>query len=165
VPAVLIAGGIGITPMMSMLRWCTLTQPARTVHLYYGVRHSADHSFKQVLEQLAAQHPAFHLHVVSSQPGSDDQRGRDFQHAGRVDLELLRKTLPRGRHQFYVCGPPAMTEALVPALGQWGVPQQDVHFEAFGPASVKLPGSGASSAAPVQRWSQQHCRLTPPCTC
>jgi len=146
VPVVLIAGGIGITPMMSMLRWCAAEQPARTVHLYFGVRNSADHAFKQVLEQLAAGHPAFHLQVVYSQPGPDDQVGRDFQHAGRVDIDLLRRTLPRGRHQFYVCGPPAMMESLVPALLQWGVAQQDVHFEAFGPASVKLPGSAPSLA-------------------
>ena len=151
VPAVLVAGGIGITPMMSMLRWCVAAQPGRTVHLYYGVRSSADHAFKQVLEQLAAEHPAFHLHVVYSQAGAADQVGRDFQHAGRMDVELLRRTLPHGRHQFYVCGPAAMMESLVPALVSWGVPQQDVHFEAFGPASVKLPGSapGPAPAADV----------------
>ena len=40
VPAVLIAGGIGITPMMSMLRWCVAEQPERRVYLYYGVRNS-----------------------------------------------------------------------------------------------------------------------------
>jgi len=155
VPVVLIAGGIGITPMMSMLRWCAAEQPARTVHLYYGVRSSADHAFRQVLEQLAAQHPAFHLNVVYSQAGADDQAGRDLRHAGRIDVELLRRTLPHGRHQFYVCGPPAMMESLVPALVNWGVPQQDVHFEAFGPASVKLPGSSpiptlAASAEPIE---------------
>jgi len=69
-----------------------------------------------------------------------------------VKFELLRSTLPHGRHQFYVCGPPAMMESLVPALVQWGVPRQDVHFEAFGPASVKLPGSvtGAEERAIAQ---------------
>lgn len=143
VPAVLVGGGIGITPMMSMLRWCAAAQPARTVHLYYGVRNSADHAFKQVLEQLAAQHTAFHLNVVYSQPGAGDEPGRDFQHAGRIDVDLLRRTLPHGRHQFYVCGPPAMMESLVPALVDWGVPAQDVHFEAFGPASVKVPAPAA----------------------
>jgi ferredoxin-NADP reductase len=141
VPVVLIAGGIGITPMMSMLRWCASEQPARTVHLYYGVRNAEEHAFKAVLEQLAAGHPAFHLHVVYSQAGVDDLVSQDFQHGGRVDVALLRRSLPHGRHQFYVCGPPAMMESLVPALLDWGVPQQDVHFEAFGPASVKLPGS------------------------
>jgi len=67
---------------------------------------------------------------------------------GHVDVELLRRTLPHGRHQFYVCGPPAMMQTLVPALAEWGVPVGDIHYEAFGPASVKLPGA-AEAAAPV----------------
>lgn len=140
VPAVFIAGGIGITPMMSMLRWCAAEQPDRPVHLYYGVRNSADHAFKAVLQELAASHPAFKLHVDYSDPAPEDVEGRDYQHAGRVDLALLRRSLPHGPHQFYVCGPPPMMQSLVPALREWGVPESDIHFEAFGPASVKTPG-------------------------
>ena len=37
---------------------------------------------------------------------------RDYQHAGRIDLDLLRRSLPHGRHQFYVCGPPPMVRAV-----------------------------------------------------
>jgi ferredoxin-NADP reductase len=137
VPAVFIAGGIGITPMMSMLRWCAAEQPERPVHLYYGVRSSADHAFKRVLEDLAAAHPAFKLNVVYGQPAAEDQLAHDHQHVGYVDLALLRRTLPHGRHQFYVCGPPPMMQSLVPALRDWGVQADDIHFEAFGPASVR----------------------------
>ncbi len=141
VPVVLIGGGIGITPMMSMLRWCVALQPQRVVHLYYGLRSSREHAFKQQLEEIAAAHPALRLNVVYSRPGASDVLGRDHQHEGHVDVELLRRTLPHGRHQFYVCGPPAMMQTLVPALADWGVPVADIHFEAFGPASVKLPDS------------------------
>jgi uncharacterized protein len=137
VPAVFIAGGIGITPMMSMLRWCVVAQPGRAVQLYYGVRSSADHAFKQTLEALAASHPAFKLTVVYSRPGADDLAGRDYQHLGRIDLELLRGSLAHGRHQFYVCGPPPMMQSMVPALRGWGVSEDDIHFEAFGPASAR----------------------------
>jgi ferredoxin-NADP reductase len=157
VPAVLIAGGIGITPMMAMLRWCVAAQPTRAVHLYYGVRSSADHAFKQVLEDLAASHPSFTLHVVYGQPGQDDALGRGHTHAGRIDLALLRRTLPHGRHQFYVCGPPAMMQSLVPALREWGVRPDDIHFEAFGPASVRPavaphsePAAGSAAAHEVR---------------
>ena len=140
VPAVFIAGGIGITPMMSMLRWCTAEQRARPVHLYYGVRSSADHAFKQVLEELAGSHPAFKLHVVYSDPAPQDDQGRDYQHAGHVDLAMLRCSLPHGQHQFYVCGPPSMMQSLVPALREWGVQEADIHCEPFGPASVQRAG-------------------------
>lgn len=148
VPVVLIGGGIGITPMMSMLRWCLGQQPQRVVHLYYGLRNSREHAFKGQLEDLAASHPALHLNIVYSRPAETDVLGHDYQHPGHVTVDLLRCTLPQGRHQFYVCGPPAMMEALVPALAAWGVPVGDIHFEAFGPASVKLPGV-ADPAAPV----------------
>jgi ferredoxin-NADP reductase len=137
VPAVFIAGGIGITPMLSMLRWCVAEQPERVVHLYYGVRSNGDHAFKKVLEDLATAHRAFTLNVVYASPGSDDLLARDYQHAGYIDLALLRRTLPHGRHQFYVCGPPPMMQRLVPALREWGVQADDLHFEAFGPASVR----------------------------
>ena len=146
VPVVLVGGGIGITPMMSMLRWCTATQPQRAVHLYYGLRHGDEHAFKPLLEAMAASHAALRLHVVYSRPAETDVPGRDFQHQGHVDVELLRRTLPHGRHQFYVCGPPAMMQTLVPALAEWGVPLADLHYEAFGPASVRLPGAAESPA-------------------
>lgn len=162
VPAVLIGGGIGITPMMSMLRWCMARQPQRVVHLYYGLRNGGEHAFKQALEEMAAAHPALHLHVVYSRPGESDLQGRDYRHQGHVDVELLRRTLPHGRHRFYVCGPPAMMQTLVPALAAWGVAAADIHYEAFGPASVKLPGA-AGAAAPAAtavevRW--QRCGRT-----
>lgn len=155
IPAVLVAGGIGITPMMSMLRWCLAEQPGRTVHLYYGVRNGDEQAFKPLLEQLPASLPDFHLHMVYSRPGPNDMLGRDFQHQGHVDGDLLRQTLPHGRHQFYVCGPAPMMESLVPALVDWGVPKQDIHFEAFGPASVRLAQTGpaandAGLLAPVE---------------
>ena len=140
VPVVLIGGGIGITPMMSMLRWCVQHQPQRPVHLFYGLRSSQEHAFKRVLEDLAASAPALRLHVVYSRPGAEDLLGRDYQHRGHVDVDLLRRTLPHGRHQFYVCGPAAMMQTLVPALADWGVAAADIHCEAFGPASVKVPG-------------------------
>ena len=149
VPVVLIGGGIGITPMMSMLRWCVAQRPLRVIHLYYGLRNSGEHAFKQQLEEMATTHPALRLNVVYSRPSQSDLQGRDFQHQGHVDVELLRRTLPLGRHLFYVCGPPAMMQALVPALAEWGVPVADIHFEAFGPASVKLPGAAEAKGTDI----------------
>jgi ferredoxin-NADP reductase len=138
-PIVLIAGGIGITPMMSMLRWCAQHQPQRMVHLYYGVRNSAEHAYKTVLEDMAAKLPQLRLQVAYSKPLADDRFGMDYQHQGRVDMALLKQTLPHGDHQFYICGPTAMMESVVPGLSIWGVASTNIHFEAFGAASVRLP--------------------------
>ena len=146
-PAVFIAGGIGITPMMAMVSECLAHQPGRELHLYYGLRDGGEHAFKAVLEAAAAAHPALHLNVVYGQPRADDEPGRDFQHTGFIDIALLRRTLPAGRHRFHVCGPPPMMAALLPALAAWGVPAADLHFEAFGPASA--PPVGLGTAPPV----------------
>jgi ferredoxin-NADP reductase len=132
---------------MSMLRWCAKHQPERSVHLYYGVRNSAEHACKAALEDMAQQLPQLRLQVVYSKPLPEDRAAKDYQYLGHVDLALLKKTLPHGVHQFYICGPAAMLESLVPALVHWGVSPKDVHFEAFGPSSVRLPG--ATAAAPV----------------
>ncbi|WP_426663819.1 2Fe-2S iron-sulfur cluster-binding protein [Rhodanobacter aciditrophus] len=140
-PVVLIAGGIGITPLLCMLRWCLAERPGRSVHLYYGVRTAQELAFGELLAELARTHPAFHLHVVCSNPATDD---RNCPHTGYIDVPLLRQTLPAGHHQFYVCGPTPMMESLVPALADWGVPVQDIHFETFGPASIRLGATGAT---------------------
>jgi ferredoxin-NADP reductase len=134
-PAVFIGGGIGVTPMISMIAWSLAHQPDRRIFLFHGVRSSEDQAFKTLLEGWAQSHPAFTLNVLYDAPGPNDIEGRDFQYTGFIDIALLKRALPPGRHQFYVCGPPAMMAALVPALADWGVPKSDIHFESFGPAS------------------------------
>ena len=143
-PGVLRGGGIGLTPRMSMLTACLRERPGREIWLFYGVRNSSEVAWKSELEILAARHSSFHLQLCWSDPLPEDVLGRDFQQRGRIDLELLRRQLPLKPFRFYICGPTAMLQSLVPALEDWGVPDQRIHFEAFGPASVRR-----KSAAPV----------------
>jgi ferredoxin-NADP reductase len=154
VPVVLICGGIGITPMMSIVRLCLDEQPDRVLHLFHGVRNGRERAFKSALEQRAGSHPNFHLNLAYSRPDPDDVHGRDFQHAGHIDIDLLKEILPRGRRHFYVCGPPPMMESLVPALRVWGIPDADIHFESFGPASVQSAAGVSPGAvlAPSAQW-------------
>ena len=63
--------------------------------------------------------------------------GRDFHHQGRVDVNLLRMRLPLRPYHYYLCGPAPMMQTLVPALEDWGVADAHIHFEAFGPASIR----------------------------
>ena len=136
-PVVLVGGGIGITPFISMLAALSAQGFQREVWLFYGVRTSADYVFKSYLEQLAKKHNSFRLHVVYSGIDPADLPAGDNYHHGHVSLELLRQVLPSNNFTFYVCGPPAMMNSLVPALLDWGVARSRIHFEAFGPASIK----------------------------
>jgi len=135
-PIVLVGGGIGITPMLSILNSVMYSGTSREVWLYYGVRNGAEHVMKEHLESLQKVHPNFHLHVCYSSPAEGDMEGVDYHHSGRIDLQLLRSTLKLMRYQFYVCGPRQMMEALVPALAEWGVATDDIFYESFGPASL-----------------------------
>ena len=135
-PIVLIAGGIGITPMLSILNNVLERGLRREIFLYYGVRNGNEHVMKGYLQTLARQHGNFHLHVCYSNPNPTDLYGTDYDHQGRVDVALLRNTLNLVRHQFYVCGPKAMMESLVPGIEVWGVDSTDIHYESFGPATL-----------------------------
>lgn len=136
-PIVLIAGGIGITPMLSMLNHLLETGSKREILLFYGVRNATEHIMQQHLQMLAQNHPNFQLHVCYSAPTGDDVIGVDYQHHSRVNITLLRSTLKLMRYQFYICGPAAMMETMVPDLKAWGVDDKDIYFESFGPSSLR----------------------------
>ena len=132
-PPVFIAGGIGITPILSMVKAALADKPDRAAHLFYGVRNSRDHAFKAVLSQLAELHPGLALHILYADPVPEDLQGQDYDLPGFISLDLLKQTLPHGRHAFYICGPDPMMKALIPALLAWGVDEADIHRESFGP--------------------------------
>jgi ferredoxin-NADP reductase len=135
-PIVLIGGGIGITPMLSILNTVLEGEMNREIWLYYGVRNSDEHIMKEHLQTLARENDNFHLHICYSAPNENDQVGVGYQHHGRVDISLLRTTLKLMRYQFYICGPRPMMESLVPGLEDWGVDSGDIYYESFGPASL-----------------------------
>lgn len=150
-PVVLIGSGIGITPMLSMLNWSLTQQQGREIWLFYGVRDSRELVMKAPLEALAAEHPNFHLRICFSAPQAEDVPGRDYQHQGRIDVSLLRMQLPLKPYHYYICGPSPMMESLVPALEDWGVPATHIHFEAFGPASIKRRANAAAVPQDLER--------------
>jgi ferredoxin-NADP reductase len=136
-PLVLIAGGIGITPMLSILLTLLKQGSNRETWLFYGVGNGSEVIMHKQLQSLADYHPRFYLHLCYSRPDATDRLGSDYQHVGRVDIPLLQSELKFARYQFYVCGPAAMLESVVPGLESIGIAPDDVHYEAFGPATLK----------------------------
>ncbi len=136
-PIVLIAGGVGITPMLSMANAIVAGGSKREVWFFLGARNWREHIHKAELEKLAAKNENIRLHVCYSKPGPDDVKDRDYQHEGRVSVELFKELLPSNNFDFYLCGPGAFMKGITDGLESWGVPDSAVHFEAFGPATVK----------------------------
>jgi ferredoxin-NADP reductase len=145
-PAVLIGAGIGVTPLLSMLGASIHSGRRRPIHFLLGFRNSRKHPFKEQLEKLAKVHNDLKLHVSYSAPLDSDVLYRDFNHQGRLTIDRIREILPSSNFRFYLCGPGPMMESLVPALMDWGVPESHLHYEAFGPASVKSQRSSPAAA-------------------
>lgn len=145
----LIAGGIGLTPVLSMLETVLAESPARRVWLFYGVRNGADHAMRERLAELAATHPQLRLHVRYSRPRPQDVLGRNHHSTGHLDIALLRQVLPLQALQFYVCGPGALLASLVPALRDWGVDERRIHYEAFGPSSMPAQAAAGDGVMAV----------------
>lgn len=135
-PVILLAGGVGITPLMSMIETVLQRADRRDLLLFYGVRNSGEHIFRDRLKELAGRHANFNVLTCYSQPGPEDVAGRDYHIQGRVSLELLKRALPSPDFDFYLCGPGAFMAGLHQQLTDWGVPIGRIHYEAFGPATV-----------------------------
>lgn len=136
-PVVMIGGGVGVTPVLSMLNFLATAPGNREAWFFYGIRNGREHVMKEHLRELASQHANLHLVVCYSDPLPEDRKAEDYDHAERVSVELFKKVLGVNNFDFYICGPPPMMESLTRDLGEWGVPEESIHFEAFGPASVK----------------------------
>ena len=135
-PVVLLAGGIGITPLVSMIEYLIQQQSNRLILLAYGVNHSDDHVFKEQLAKISIQQANVHLLTCYSFPNPEDQQGVDFHVAGFVSVDLLRPVLPNNDCEFYLCGPPPFMNSIFTGLIEWGVEESKIRFEAFGPASI-----------------------------
>lgn len=133
-PAVLIAGGIGVTPILSMAKTIVETDTNREFTIFYGIHDESVHAFEQELQELA-QFPNCRL-ITCFSVANGDVTG-ESKHAGRLSLELLKDALRTPNYEFFICGPPAMMQTLPRQLLDWGVSKANLRTEAFGPASVK----------------------------
>lgn len=123
---VLIAGGIGITPFMSMLRYIYDKKLEKNVILLWGNKTEQDIAFRKELEMMASEMPSLKVvHVLSRQEGWPGERGT-------IDAEVLQKYVDNiHSSQFFICGPPPMMQAVERTLTELGVPKNRIHYERF----------------------------------
>jgi len=136
-PVVLVGAGIGVTPMLSMLNYMITSPIKREIHFFYSVRDGAQHIHKELLKKIASENPNVRLNVCYSNPEASDEKGRDFEYGERVTVELFKRVLQVNNFDFYVCGPKGLMEAIAQDLEGWGVPESKIHYETFGPSTVK----------------------------
>lgn len=150
-PVVLIGGGIGLTPVLSMVNHIVETGSKRETWFFYGVQNGEDHAMKEHLRKIDEEHDNIKICVVYSRPREgEDVEGRDYKYKGRVGADLFREVLPSNNYDYYFCGPPPMMNTLFEGLREWDVPEDHIHYEAFGPATVskKKDADKATEKAP-----------------
>ncbi|SFA87563.1 hypothetical protein SAMN03159488_00863 [Pseudomonas sp. NFIX10] len=140
-PLVLLAAGVGITPLLSMLREVVYQgqriSRMRPVWLVQSARSVADLAFREEIDELAAR-AGDKLQIVRmvSQPPTEATVGEGYDLAGRIDVELLKKLLPLNDYDFYLCGPGSFTQALYDGLRKLRIPDDRIHAETFGPSTL-----------------------------
>ncbi len=124
---VLIAGGIGITPMMSMIRTLADQRDTRPVILLYGSVDWESITFREELETLKARLNLKVVHVLTNPP--DGWTGE----RGFITAEVFKRHLPPpyGGHEYFICGPNVMMDAIEKALGEMHVPMSKYHSERY----------------------------------
>jgi len=129
----LLAGGSGITPFMSMIREVTDAGLDRNIYLIYGNRLSSDIIFHAELWERSLRHFNFHYHPVVEQP-EKHYHGR----VGIINIDMLQEILAgEMMDSIMVCGPQAMYDALLPHLWRLGVPERRIRHELFAvPADI-----------------------------
>lgn len=154
-PLVFVAAGIGITPMLSMIRFCLdealrRRQPRQMV-LIAGARNAQQRAFYkelQALQSVAA--GALSVYWCLSDPESKLKCGYDFDFVGRINSDILGQCLPSSTEGAYLCGPSAFMQSAYDALLSYGISDKQVSAEAFGPSSLKRQSRRFNKASPIE---------------
>ena len=132
-PLVLLAAGIGITPIMSILKATLNAMPDREIILIHGCLNDDVQPFKPFIDRLALEHPNLKAHYRYSDLTQDEVLAEENCSAGMVDAQLIESLIPSRHADYYFCGPKPFMVNIYQDLLVWGIPASQVHFEFFGP--------------------------------
>lgn len=144
-PLVLLAAGVGITPLLSMLREVVYqglrTRKIRPTLFLQSSRTLADQPFRKEVEHLLeSAGDAVKVVRLLSQPEAEAQEGPDFDMTGRIDVALLKDLLDVEDYDqldFVLCGPGSFTQALYDDLRELNIRDVRIHAETFGPSTLR----------------------------
>ncbi len=129
-PAVFLAGGIGITPFLSMIRHATHKRLAHRMYLFYSNRRPDDAAFLHELEDMEYANANYRLIATMAEPEKSVESW--WGEVGFIRREMLELHLPVGASPiYYFAGPPPMTMAMRQMLDAMGVGEQDMRHEEF----------------------------------
>lgn len=128
-PLLLLAAGVGITPLMSILLSALEAFPNREIIFVHTVLNEEVQAFAKTVAELTAKYSNFKAYNRYSDPG--DRTGNSS--TGFVTAEYIEGLLPARDADYYFCGPQPFMVSIYHDLIKWGIPASQVHFEFFGP--------------------------------
>ena len=124
---VLISGGIGVTPMKSMMQYATDEGLLSRIKLLYSARDEGDILFGPEMRDLQKNNPHLSVHLTLTRPGPA-WKGN----TGRIDHAFIEHEVPDWKDQiFFLSGPTSMVNAMVAIVREMGVPEEHIRQEAF----------------------------------
>lgn len=136
-PVVLLSGGVGLTPLVSMLHALAATE--RRTFFIHACDNGEVHALRNEVEALAASNPGVTAHFCYRFPTEADRVAGCFHSGGVVTRELLQSLLPLDDYDFYLCGPSPFMQAVHATLRGLGVSRERIAYEFFGPATLLEP--------------------------
>lgn len=133
-PVVLLSGGVGLTPMVSMLETLAARHPHVPVQYVHGTLNGSQHAMGHHVRKLAAVREKISATVFYLEPRAEDLLGQHYDHRGMIGLDWLRQNTPIEQADYFLCGPKPFLRAFVRGLAELGVSADRIHYEFFGPA-------------------------------
>ncbi len=127
-PILLLSGGVGITPLLSMFHAVT-ANPTTFLH---GATNGENHALKEEVTQRAEEHSHLSAHFRYSAPSKEDERDQNHHSSGRFTEEFLSEFITP-ETEIYFCGPKAMMIQIYQFLKRTNHPTAQIHYEFFGP--------------------------------
>jgi nitric oxide dioxygenase len=131
-PVVLMSGGVGITPMVSMLATLLAARSERAITFVHACRDARVHAFRDWLRRAAAEHPNLKRAVFYERVDASDRAGLDYDFEGRIDIGCIEEAVLLPDADYYLCGPVAFMREQRDALLARGVDEARIHTEIFG---------------------------------
>lgn len=131
-PLVLLSGGVGITPMISMLNTVIKLQPNREVIFIHAAANGKVHALSEYVKGLAEKNEHVKSYVFYDSPTEEDRINNRFNEEGYVTYEWLKSNV-QVNSAFYFCGPTPFMKSMFKSLKELGVQREHIHFEFFGP--------------------------------
>jgi nitric oxide dioxygenase len=133
-PIVMLAGGTGVTPLLSMAKTLVHQNVKSPIHFVQAARNSRVHAFAEEVRALKAELDNVRTHIFYDAPLDDDLAQGKCDLVGVIDLNWLRNTTPWSDAEFYFCGPVPFMQSIYASLQKLGVDEARIHFEFFGPS-------------------------------